>query len=121
MLGSGLLVFSAALAGYSARPIEFYPPGANFDDLKEDIETGEDFTTVVTQLGRFNDKHTRANDEALNRNARCLLLAFVFALLGILAAIVPQVVLDMSQQPQATQAEAKAVRSNITTAGQSSK
>lgn len=90
LIGSGLLVVAAALAGYSARPVDFYMPGANFDDLQEDIEQGVEYLKVIAELGRFNDKHTATNHRMMEANARCMKWAFLTSLFAILVASVPQ-------------------------------
>jgi hypothetical protein len=90
LLGSGFLVVAAALAGYSARPLDFYMPGAEFNDLNEDIEQGVEFNLVISQLGQFNDKHTKTNHDVMSKNAKFLQAALAVSLLGILVAILPQ-------------------------------
>lgn len=90
LIGAAGLVGAAFLAGFAARPQDFYTPGALFEDLAEDIASGADIDQVKTELGGFNDKHSRVNDQQMKRNSRLVMAAFALALVSITFVIVSQ-------------------------------
>lgn len=90
LLGAFCLVIAALFAWYSARPQQFYAPGAEFADLAEDIEHGRPLEDVLTQLGGFNDKHCRDNLREMKRSSRLMHFAFRLAIFGLSVALLPQ-------------------------------
>lgn len=92
LLGAACLVVSAFLAWHSARPQRFHTPGAEFADLQDDIKEKVSYETLITQIGGFNDKHTRDNDKKMRFNSNLMRAAFIMAIIGLLVAIVPQLV-----------------------------
>lgn len=90
LIGAFLLGVGAFLSGYSARPIDFYMPGAKFSDLQEDIDNNVDFHTVIKQMGGFADDHSEANDKELASNAKIFQWALWIAVAGIAVAVLPQ-------------------------------
>ncbi|NVO56032.1 hypothetical protein HW561_09555 [Rhodobacteraceae bacterium B1Z28] len=91
IVGAVFLVIAAGLSAYSARPVDFYSPGAQFNDLGDDMEKNIDYSAVLKELGDFNDKHSLANDKLLAGNSRFLKTAIFCALLGLTISIVPQI------------------------------
>ncbi|MEM7721624.1 MAG: hypothetical protein AAF376_04565 [Pseudomonadota bacterium] len=88
--GAFILGLAGAVSGWSARPIDFYMPGAKFSDLEEDIDQNKPFLSVVTQLGGYADKSSERNDKILKRNSKMFHLSFWIALFGVFVAILPQ-------------------------------
>jgi hypothetical protein len=80
--GVALLISAAALAAYTARPVDFHAPGANYADLQEDIAGDAALSDVYAELGAFADKHIKNNDIRLARNARLFGVSIVLALVG---------------------------------------
>lgn len=85
---SALVVCAGAVAGYSAKPIEFGAPGARYRSLGEDIRRDRPFEDVIEQLGTFNDEAIDENDEAMKANRELMYCAYVMCLcspiLGVL-------------------------------------
>lgn len=90
LIGSGLLVAAATVAGYSARPKPFYFPGAKASDLSDDIVNDVSLTDVLAELGTHNDTNSKINDETLRSNSSFMRLAFFVAILGLIVSIAPQ-------------------------------
>lgn len=90
LVGAFLLGLGAFLSGYSARPVDFFMPGAKFSDLQEDIDNDEDFHTVITQLGGFADSHSETNHAIMTKNANMFQWALWIAVAGIATAVMPQ-------------------------------
>ena len=104
LIGSLVLILAAAVAGYSARPIKFYMPGARFSDLSEDISSAASLDNVLSELGGHNDANSDENDKKLANNSKLMKLAFVFAIIGVLVATVPQIFLS-NEKPTAAEEE----------------
>jgi hypothetical protein len=87
LLAAFVMAVSAGLAGYSARPRDFYFPGARFDDLDADLTNLADISDVIEEIGRFNDKHSRQNRQQLRENAKIMTYSYLLAMAGLLIAI----------------------------------
>lgn len=83
IVGAAGLALAALLAWFSARPQDFYAPGALFEDLAEDIACRASLAVVRSDLGKFNDKHARQNARAMDRSANMMSFAFVIALASV--------------------------------------
>ncbi len=97
LIGALLLLLSAATAGFSARPVPFYMPGAEMADFDDDLAGNASYDAVIRQLGKFNDETSASNDRILRGNAVLMRAAFALALLGVTLAAVPQVAAAMRQ------------------------
>lgn len=92
LAGAAGLALGAFLAWYSARPSEFYAPGASFEDLKEDIDGSRDFYEVLAELGHFHDKHSDSNDKAMRKCARLMKWSFGVAIASVILTLTGQVI-----------------------------
>ena len=92
-VGAFLLAIAATIAGYSARPVEFFFPGADFKNLDSDISEAREIEDVLKQLGLFADKHIAANTIVISKNKEHLNFAYRTAIAGIFASTIPQMVL----------------------------
>ncbi len=102
LTGAFFLGFAALLSGYSARPVDFYMPGARYSDLSEDITGNVDMQTVMAQLGKFADDHSDSNDKVLGHNAKLFNIALIIAVFGVALAVIPQLldaIIVASQKP----------------------
>lgn len=90
LVGAVGLSVAALLAWYSARPQNFYMPGALFGDLAEDIERKATLSQVKRELGAFNDKHAGKNSEAMDRSANQMALAFLLAVFSVIFVVTAQ-------------------------------
>jgi hypothetical protein len=91
LIGAGFLAFSAAIAGYAARPIIFFMPGARSEVLKTDIKDDLDYYASLLELAGHNDTNSKANDTNLKHNGSAMRVAFVVAIFGVLVAVAPEV------------------------------
>jgi hypothetical protein len=91
LLSALILAISAGFAGFSARPVTFYFPGARFDDFESDFDQNIEYVIVIDQLARFNDKHSRFNRKILESNANIFGKSYILAIFGISIAILSQV------------------------------
>ena len=96
LLGSVLLIISAGMAWYSARPVDFFMPGSHFRAFDSDIASERSPVDVLTEMGKNNDAAIDANDTLLTSNARTLGRSFLVAIFGVLVAVVPQIVVTLS-------------------------
>ena len=90
LVGAGGLVVAALLAWYSARPVAFYAPGAEFENLKSDIDAQRPIEDVLTELGGFHDKHIRYNDRMMRTSNTLMKWAFRVALSSVTLTILGQ-------------------------------
>ena len=91
LLGGVILVIAAGLAWYSARPVDFYMPGALYGSFDRDIAADRPAMDVIEEMGRHNDTSSVKNGGILTRNSRYMNAAFWVAFIGLLIAIAPQV------------------------------
>ena len=96
LAGGGVLIAAASIAAYSARPIDFRFPGANFNDLSSDISKNVDLIIVLDELGKFTEKHIQENNKILAENANTLKQSIYFAIFGMIVALVPQLLSAMN-------------------------
>lgn len=92
LIGALGLAISAFLSWHSARPTDFYAPGAAFDDLKEDIEETRNIDDVLSELGRYRDKHAEINDQKMRGCARLMKWAFGVAIGSVSLTILGQTI-----------------------------
>ncbi len=90
LAGAILLLVSAALAGYSARPVSFYMPGAKYSDVLHGINDNTELEAVVDEIGGFNDENSDHNDKVMKRNSSVMRMSFVISLVGVSLATLPQ-------------------------------
>lgn len=86
--GAFFLILSAALAGYSARPIQMRAPGAKFSDLEEDIQKDVPFNDVLTEMGSHNDKDSTENRAKLAFNGKLILASYCIAIFGLCIPVI---------------------------------
>jgi len=91
LLAAFILTISAGFAGFAARPVKFYAPGAKFEDFMPDIENNEAYLSVIQELAQFNDQHSLLNRNKMDRNAVLLYIAFFVALAGLFVALISQI------------------------------
>jgi hypothetical protein len=93
LVSSMILAVSAGFAGYAARPVKLYTPGAWYEDFADDISRQpEDFMKAVVEMAVYNDSHSRVNKAIIERNAKFLNKSYVISIVGLLVAIVSQFV-----------------------------
>jgi len=76
------LVIAAGLAGFSARPVDFYIPGGKYEQIQHDIDTNRGQMDLLSDLAQKNDKSIRHNSKLLRSNGRFMLAAFWVAVVG---------------------------------------
>ena len=90
VIGGIVFVISAGVASYSARPVNFYMPGACLSDLEEDLDNDTPMTTVLLELSSFAEKHININKSVLAENAGLLLHSQKLSVFAAIVASVPQ-------------------------------
>ena len=90
LIGATILVIAAAIAGFAARPVEFYMPGSKFSDFNDDIRQGKEWIETIDELSSLLDENSNENDRIMAKNARILQFSFWIALFGMLVATLPQ-------------------------------
>ena len=90
LIGSVFLVIAAGFAWYSARPLDFFMPGASYQSFDKDIAAERPAMEVIEEMGRHNDVAADKNEIILNSNARTLGTAFAASVIGVLIAVIPQ-------------------------------
>ena len=74
------MIIAAAVSGYSARPVPFYFPGNNYNNLEDDIKGTDTHESVLAVLGGFADQHIQKNSEILAKNSAIALVPQFLAL-----------------------------------------
>jgi len=92
LLSASLLIVAAAMAGYAARPVKFYSPGAKFSDLTENLLENTNYCDVLSEVGKFNDDHSLENSKVMKSNNNILKWAFSIAILGIAVAVLTSLI-----------------------------
>ncbi len=82
-IGAFFLIFSAALAGFSARPIQMRAPGAKFSDMEKDIKDDVPLDEVLVEMGSHNDKDSLKNRKKLAFNGKVILASYLVAIVGL--------------------------------------
>ena len=77
---SGILVVSAAFAGWSARPVDFGSAGGRFSSLKKDIEDDVPHLNALQQIGEYNDEHISDNEVLMAKNGRLMRWSYFIAI-----------------------------------------
>lgn len=90
LFGSVFLLTTTGLAWFSARPVDFFMPGASYRDFDADLKNGKPAVEVLDEMGRNNDKSSDKNEQTLKRNAQIIGAALYVAVIGLLIAILPQ-------------------------------
>lgn len=91
-VASGFLYASAALAAWSAMPVDWYAPGQPGRDFDEDIASDKAVTEVMREMVAHNDSHFDHNERIRAAQSRWLRisasLAAVAAPVGMLVQVV---------------------------------
>lgn len=93
IFGAAFLLVGSFYALRSAMPVGFYVPGSKFNAFATDIADDVSYTTVISEMGKWNDMHIDENNKTLNANAHGIRRAYWFVLIGLLVAIIPHVII----------------------------
>lgn len=88
-VSASLMIVSATISGYAARPVPFYFPGNNFKYLEEEMTGPDSLESLLSTLGTFADLHIAKNSEILAENSMIFLQAVRLAISALVVAIVP--------------------------------